>query len=131
MSAMSPRSLRARSTARLPAGAVYELGGPEVLSFGECMERMLTIIERRRVIVNVPWPVASLMGSVLGILPKPPITSDQVEMLRHDNVVSHTAREARHTLEGLGIEARSIDAILPAYLWTYRVAGQFTNDRLA
>ena len=121
----------ARSVDGKTSAGIYELGGPEALSFRECMVRMLEIIERKRWIVNTPWPIASLMGSLVGWLPNPPITSDQVELLRHHNVVSAAAREAGRTLEGLGIEAHSIDAILPAYLWTFRVAGQFTNDRLA
>ncbi len=121
----------ARSVDGKAAAGIYELGGPEVLTFRQCMERMLEIIERKRMIVNMPWPIASLQAALLGWLPNPMLTSDQVELLRHDNVVSTHAKEGRRTLEGLGIEADSIDAILPSYLWTYRVAGQFTNDRLA
>jgi len=121
----------ARSVDGKAAAGVYELGGPEVLSFRQCMERMLEIIGRRRAIVNTPWPIASIEAALLGWLPSPLLTSDQVELLRHDNVVSAAAAAAGRTLEGLGVEADSIDAVLPSYLWTYRVAGQFTKDRLA
>ncbi|WP_159593706.1 complex I NDUFA9 subunit family protein [Chelativorans xinjiangense] len=110
----------------LEPGATYELGGPQVLTFRECMEEMLEVINRKRLLVSIPWPIARLQGRILGMLPKPLITLDQVRMLEVDNVVSEEARERGHTLEGLGIARHSIQAILPTYLWTYRPAGQFT-----
>jgi len=58
-------------------------------------------------------------------LPNPPITPDQVELLRHDNVVSDDARRAGRTLEGLGIIPESIEAVVPSYLWRFRKTGQF------
>ncbi|TWG92417.1 NADH dehydrogenase [Mesorhizobium sp. J18] len=110
-------------------GRIYELGGPEVLTFRECMEEMLRIINRRRMFVSVPWPVARLQAKVLGMLPNPPLTPDQVKLLQIDNVVSQAAEEEKRTLNGLGIGAHSIDAIVPSYLWTYRPAGQFTKPQ--
>jgi NADH dehydrogenase len=77
--------------------------------------------------VPVPFPVAALLGAATGWLPGAPITADQVKLLRHDNVVSDAARKAGLTLEGLGIKARAIQAIVPAYLYRYRKAGQFSQ----
>ncbi len=108
-------------------GTVYELGGPEVLSFRQCMEIMLETIGRKRLLVPVPWPVASLQGAVLGMLPGKLLTSDQVVQLKSYNVVSETAIAEGRTLEGLGIAPRTVEAILPSYLWRYRTAGQFTK----
>lgn len=110
----------------LQPGAIYELGGPQVLSFRECMEEMLEIINRRRVLLPIPWTVARMLASVFGMLPNPLLTVDQVRQLERDNVVSEAAKARGHTLEGLGIARQSIHAILPTYLWTYRPAGQFT-----
>ena len=110
----------------LKPGATYELGGPHVLTFRQCMEEMLEIIDRKRMLVTVPWPLARLLGSVAGILPNPPLTLDQVRQLERDNIVSDDAKARGLTLEGLGIAQHSIHAILPTYLWTYRPAGQFT-----
>jgi len=112
-------------------GRVYELGGPEVRSFRELMEEMLSVVGRRRLLVSVPWWVARLQGSVLGLLPNPPLTAGQVEMLKTDNVVSEAARSEGRTLEGLGIAPQATEAILPTYLWQYRPAGQFTKTTLA
>lgn len=108
-------------------GRVLELGGPRVLTFRQCMEEMLEIVERKRWLVTVPWWVARIQGAVLGMLPNPILTSDQVTQLRYNNVVSEEAKREGRTLEALGIAPRSIEAILPTYLWTFRPAGQFSR----
>jgi NADH dehydrogenase len=115
----------------LKGGRVYELGGPEILTFRQCMEEMLRVIERKRLLVNVPWSIARMQGAVLGMLPKPLLTRDQVIQLGIDNVVSAEAKKERRTLEGIGIAGETVGTILPSYLWRYRVAGQFTRDLAA
>lgn len=115
---------------RLEGGAIYELGGPHVLTFRECMEEMLEIIGRKRLLVSVPWPLARLKARFLGLLPKPLLTLDQVKLLEVDNVVSEEAKAGGYTLEGLGIARHSIHAILPTYLWAYRPSGQFTMPQM-
>jgi NADH dehydrogenase len=113
---------------KVQGGRVYELGGPQVLTFRECMEEMLRIIDRKRLLVSVPWGVASLQGAILGLLPNPLLTSDQVKLLRTDNVVSAAALEVGRTLSGLGVTAHTLASVLPSYLWRYRAAGQFTRN---
>lgn len=108
-------------------GTTYELGGPQVKTFRECMEEMLEIIDRRRLLVSMPWWAADLQASLLGLLPNPPLTRDQVELLKSDNVVSSEAEDAGRTFAALGIQPDSTAAILPTYLWGYRPAGQFTR----
>jgi len=108
-------------------GKIYELGGPQVRTFRECMEEMLEVIDRQRMLVPIPWWLARIQGSVLGLLPKPLLTRDQVTLLQSDNVVSDEAEQEGRTLKGLGIPAQSTAAILPSYLWRYRPAGQFTR----
>ncbi len=109
------------------AGTTYEFGGPEVYSFRELMEFMLKTIQRRRVLVPLPWPVAKLQAAVLQLLPSPLLTMDQVELLKTDNVVSEAAITAGTTLQGLDIAPQSIEAIVPGYLVRFRRAGQFTR----
>jgi uncharacterized protein YbjT (DUF2867 family) len=114
-------------------GSIYELGGPDVYTFRELMEFTLATIERRRLLLPLPFGVAKLQAAIfelasklpLRILSKPLLTRDQVELLRYDNVVSDTARRDGLTLEGLGITPQSIAAIVPTYLWRFRKAGQF------
>jgi NADH dehydrogenase len=110
-------------------GRTYEFGGPEVLSFKELMQFTLATVGRKRLLVPLPWAIAKIQGMILGLLPKPLLTADQVESLKSDNVVSEAAARERRTLEGLGIAPRGIAGIVPTYLYRYRRAGQFTGPR--
>jgi uncharacterized protein YbjT (DUF2867 family) len=112
---------------KVEGGKVYELGGPQVLTFRECMEAMLETIERKRLFAPVPWWIARFQGKVLGLLPNPLLTEDQVILLQSDNVVSDSAKEGHRTLKQIGIQPVSIGSVLPSYLWRYRPAGQFTR----
>src|ERR1700736_2831571 len=110
-------------------GATYELGGPEVLTMREIMEIILATIERRRMLVSLPFGLAKLQALFLQFAPGPlKLTPDQVVLLRSDNVVSHAAKAADLTLEGLGIAPDSLEAIAPQYLWRFRKAGQFAHN---
>ena len=113
-------------------GRTFELGGPEVLSFKALMELMLRLIGRRRALVPLPFFAASMMGkagATAGKLPfvTPPLTDDQVELLRRDNVVG-LGQEAVGTLADLGVEPHTLDAVLPTYLYRYRKQGQFSPE---
>ncbi|ADM09141.1 NADH-ubiquinone oxidoreductase 39 kDa subunit precursor, putative [Parvularcula bermudensis HTCC2503] len=114
-------------------GRTYELGGPEIMTFKELMQLMLKIIGRRRILLPTPLPVASLIGNVgdvVGSLPfvTPPLTSDQVKLLRRDNVVGLTKDETLGTIEDFGISPETLEAILPTYLVRYRKQGQFSPE---
>jgi len=108
-------------------GTIYELGGPDVRSFKELMQFVLATIERRRLLLPVPFAWMKLHAMYLQYLPKPPITPDQVELLKRDNVVSPAAREQARTLEALGIVPESIGVVVPSYLWRFRKTGQFRS----
>jgi NADH dehydrogenase len=112
------------------AGTIYELGGPEVFTFRELMQFVLATTGRHRLLLPIPFWLARLMGTVLQFLPNPPLTPDQVQLLKRDNVVSETAKREQRTLAGLGIEPKAVAAIVPSYLWRYRRCGQFSR-RLA
>jgi len=112
------------------AGATYELGGPEVLTMREVMELILSTIERKRMLITLPFGLARLQAMFLQFAPGAlKLTPDQVELLRSDNVVSEAAKAADLTLEGLGIVPDSLEAIMPQYLWRFRKAGQFSQPR--
>jgi NADH dehydrogenase len=111
------------------SGTIYELGGPEVLTFRQLMERMLEITRRKRLLLPVPWPIARIMGRVGEFMPGQPLTRDQVRMLRFDNVVSEDAKRDGRTLQGLGIEATALEVVLPTYLRRFRQHGEFTQVR--
>lgn len=115
---------------KLTPGAVYELGGRDVKTFRECLETMLEVIGRKRPFLTLPFGIASLIGSLSSMIPfvKPALTSDQVKLLKSDNVVSEAAKAEGRTLEGMGISPVSLESILPTYLVHYRPHGQFTGS---
>jgi NADH dehydrogenase len=108
-------------------GRIYELGGPEVVSFRQCMELVCRETDRNRLLVPIPWFMAKAMARLTGWLPGAPITYDQVLLLQNDNVVSAAAGTEGRTFAGLGIKPRNLDSILPSYLVRFRPQGQFQH----
>jgi NADH dehydrogenase len=94
------------------AGRIFELGGPKTYTFRELLTYIMQTIHKERALVNVPFSVASALGTVLQHLPNPKLTRDQVQLLRYDNVVSPDALK----LEDLGITPTAIETIVPTYL---------------
>jgi NADH dehydrogenase len=105
-------------------GKTFELGGPRVYSFEALMRFILETVGRRRLLLALPYGLAELLGGVMELLPAPPLTRDQVLMLRRDNVVS----EGAPGLAELGITARSVEALVPPYLQRYRRGGRRLDD---
>ena len=105
------------------AGKTYELGGPQVYSFRELLEIMLRVIDRRRYLLGLPFGLAAAQATFLQLLPKPPLTVDQVRLLKRDNVVSAAAL----TLKDLGIAPSALDLVLPTYLDRYRPRGHYSR----
>ena len=98
-------------------GRIYELGGPRTYTFKELMQILLAEIERRRLLIPIPFPLAELQGWVLQLSPLTPLlTRDQVLMLKRDVVVSPGA----HDLKELGIDPTALELIVPTYLRRYR-----------
>jgi NADH dehydrogenase len=112
-------------------GTVYELGGPEIRTFKELMQYMLATIERRRLLLPLPFGLARLQAMFLQYMPTPLLTPDQVEMLRSDNVVSAQAEAEGRTFAGLGIAPEAMETIVPSYLWRFRRTGQFRPPQRA
>ncbi len=92
------------------AGKTFELGGPKSYTFRELLEMLLAELGRRRILLPVPGPIARLMAMFMQFLPKPPLTPDQLILLRHDNVVEGDPFPAE-----FGKAAR-LEAVLPAYI---------------
>ena len=113
-------------------GTIYELGGPEVLSFRELIERTLDYSDRKRVLLSMPFWLAKLQALLTWPLPNSlrPITVDQVRLLQHDNVVSADAMKDGRTLAALGVtKPDSTEAIVPGYLERFKPKGQFAHYR--
>ncbi|HLK24096.1 MAG TPA: complex I NDUFA9 subunit family protein [Caulobacteraceae bacterium] len=108
------------------AGTTYELGGPGTYTFEALMRLMLKEIGRRRLIFDVPFPLAEVIGMLgdlqASVMP-PVITSDQVASLRSDRVVGAQSLG----LAALGVAPTALEAILPTYLYRYRKGGQYAD----
>ena len=114
-------------------GRTYELGGPRVYEFREIYDYISKTIDKKRYALPLPFFIAKPMGLTFGALWRvpplawgflgdPPITGDQVEMLKSDNVVADDAL----TLDDLGVDdIESVESIVPSYLWPYRSYGEF------
>jgi uncharacterized protein YbjT (DUF2867 family) len=128
----------ARATARAladpaTAGRTYELGGPTVYSFRQLMEITLKEIGRPRMLITVPWGLARILGAAgdlqaalhgpLPMIPPPPVTTDQVALLKTDNVVAPGAPG----LAELGVTPTALEPIIPTYLYRYRKGGQYAD----
>jgi len=116
---------------RARPGATYELGGPEVRSFEDLMKLMLRVIDRKRLLVPLPFALARFQAAFLELLPKPLLTRDQVRQLEVDNVVSEDATRENRTLTGLGITPTAMETVLPSYLVRFRRTGQYWRNTAA
>lgn len=94
---------------------IYEVGGAEILSLKEIIQFILKVINKRRILLPIPFPLSKIFITPMQILPKKPITFDQLESLRSDNILSKNKDEIGH-LEDYGIEPTSIKNIAPQYL---------------
>jgi len=100
---------------------IYEIAGPENYSFKELMEILLTEIKKKRFLINIPFNIAKFQSYFLQMLPEPILTTDQVELLKYDNVPSGQYPN----LNDLGIKGKTINSILPQYIYRFRTYGQF------
>lgn len=98
------------------AGKTYELGGPARYTLAEIMALVLQWTGRKRIVAWMPTGLAELQACVLGLLPVPPLTRDQLRLLDSDNVASG----ALPGLEALGIQPTPAEAVVPAYLDRFR-----------
>ena len=108
------------------AGKTYELGGPEIYSFKELMELLLKQIRRKRILMPIPFEFMGPGAWLAEFLPEPPLTRDQVELLKHDNVVAADAL----TLGDLGIQPTAVEVIVPLYLDRFRIGGRYSEQQL-
>jgi uncharacterized protein YbjT (DUF2867 family) len=106
------------------AGRSYELGGPKIYALRELIELLLSEIRRKRRFINLPFGLAGILARLMAVLPNPPLTPDQVELLRSDNIVNPTALG----LADLGIAPTAVEAVLPTYLGRFRRGGWYSRQ---
>ena len=106
-------------------GKIYEIGGPKIISFGDMVKSILSTINKKRFVVEMPMPIAKIQSSVMNLLPVPPIlTRDQCEILSEaDNVVSNN----HLTLQDLNVKPSDVEEAMKKWLWRFRDGGQFAK----
>ncbi len=107
-------------------GKTYEIGGPRVISFGDMVKSILSTINKKRIVIEIPMSLAKIQSSITDMLPLPPIlTRDQCEILSEaDNIVSNN----HLNLNDLGIKKPSdVESEMKKWLWRYKDGGQFAK----
>jgi NADH dehydrogenase len=104
---------------------IYEIGGPKIISFGDMVKSILKTINKKRLVVPMPMPLAKIQSTITDLLPFPPIlTKDQCEILSEaDNVVSNN----HLTLKDLDIDPADVEEEMKKWLWRYKDGGQFAK----
>ena len=108
-------------------GQIYELGGPAVYSFRALMDLLQAETKRKACYADLPFGLAKIAGTFASLLPKPPLTADQVRSLQSDNVIEANSPG----LKELGITPQSLETILPTYLYQYWPGGRYAQKRQA
>ena len=105
-------------------GKIYEIGGPKIISFGDMVKSILNTIGKKRLVVDLPMPIAKIQAALFSLMPKPLLTKDQCEILNElDNVVS-----INHlTLKDLNIKPDDVEQAMPKWLWRFRKGGEFAK----
>ena len=106
-------------------GKIYEIGGNKIISFGDMVKLIMTTINKKRLVIEMPMPLAKIQATLLSLLPIPPIlTTDQCKILSEDdNIVSNN----HLTLKDLGIEPEDVEKQMSKWLWRYRSGGEFAK----
>jgi uncharacterized protein YbjT (DUF2867 family) len=118
-------AIMAAATRPDAGGKIYELGGPATYSFKELMELLLAEMGVKRLLASLPWGLASFQARIAEWIPGKPLTRDQVELLKQDNVLSGAAPG----LVDLGIQPTAAELILPTYLERFRKGGRMSQQR--
>jgi len=106
-------------------GKIYEIGGPKIISFGEMVKSITKTLKKKRLVIEMPMPIAKIQSSIMSLLPIPPIlTRDQCEILSEsDNIVSNN----HLTLQDLNIKPSDVEEAMKKWLWRFRDGGEFAK----
>jgi uncharacterized protein YbjT (DUF2867 family) len=96
-------------------GRIYELAGPKVYTLRDLFEYTLRLIGKRRLLVPIPFALADIQARLLELLPYPPLTTGQVDLLKLDSVASGVLPGFAE----LNIRPKSIEEVVPSYVGRY------------
>jgi len=105
-------------------GKIYEIGGPKVISFGNMVKSILKSIGKKRLVIDLPMPLAKIQALLFSLMSKPLLTKDQCEILNEaDNIVSNN----NLTLKDLNIKPDDVEKAMSKWLWRFRTGGEFAK----
>jgi len=105
---------------------IIECVGPEEITFKEIIERLLTLIGKKRFLIPLPLPLAEMSARLFEIMPKPLITRDQLKLLKHDNVSSGRYKNNSE----IGIPSlKYFNNEVKKYCYMWRDGGQFSTEK--
>jgi len=105
-------------------GKIYEIGGPKIISFGDMVKSILKTIRKKRLVVDMPMPLAKIQAALFSLMSKPLLTKDQCEILNEaDNIVSNNYL----TLKDLNIKPDDVEQAMSKWLWRFRLGGEFAK----
>ena len=103
---------------------IYEIGGPKIISFGDMVKSILSTIGKKRLVVDLPMPLAKIQAALFSLMPKPLLTKDQCKILNEaDNTVSNN----HLTLKDLNIKPDYVEQAMSKWLWRFRTGGEFAK----
>ena len=105
-------------------GNIYEIGGPTTISFKQMVKSIMSTIQKKRFIVEMPMPLAKIQAALFSLMPKPLLTKDQCEILNEaDNIVSNN----HLTIKDLDIKPTDVQQAMSKWLWRFRKGGEFAK----
>ena len=105
---------------------IIECVGPEVLTFKQILDKLLTLINKKRILIPIPLPLAKVQARIFELFPKPILTRDQLKLLRYHNIVSNKYK----TNSDIGVPSlRYFDEEVKKYCYMWKDGGQFSTER--
>jgi uncharacterized protein YbjT (DUF2867 family) len=105
-------------------GKIYEIGGPTIISFRDMVKSIVSTIKKKRIIIEMPMPLARIQATLFSLMPKPLLTKDQCEILNEsNNIVSNK----NLTLNDLNIKPADVQQAMSKWLWRFRAGGEFAK----
>ena len=105
---------------------IIECVGPEVISFKEILKKLLVLIDKKRILLPLPLPIAKISAKLLEIMPNPILTSDQLILLKYDNISSGKYK----TNKEIGVPSlRYFDKEVKKYSYMWKEGGQFSTEK--
>ena len=100
--------------------------GPEIISLKEILQRLLKLIDKKKLLVPMPLLIAKLTAKLFQLFPKPLLTEDQLKLLSYDNIPSGNFK----TNFDIGVPSiKNFDEEVEKYCYMYKEAGQFSTKK--